>query len=768
MTLRIIRYLSLLALFSEVCISIFAVSNSAVTQESNRNASVLHLLVLVPLPARNSNPKFAPAFDRGHSIIPAVQLAVEQINERLDLLPGYTLEITVGDSGCDKISRTAVALVENLFHSNTSEEMQSLQDKQIAGIVGPSCSEASIFLVKSFKRTGILQLYSGNTPVLSTSNPLYKYSFGMISSSKVYIETLLRIAEKRSWNWTNVAILYESNRNYQRDTFREFLKRIDGAPMGYISPVLAPFFIPLADIKRLHIRIVIALTSGQAARQLACLAGYLDFTYPIHQIIYTDRVVDNFFEKTDFNFTLSGDETVYMCDRRRILRGLNGSLFIRYSLDTLDENLTTESGFSIKEVRDDYQVMLKAYQNSLPGNMTLKRNVYAYPYYDATWALALSINKTMNLMGTHSLDFGYRVTESSEMLQSVMENIHFQGVSVKVNFSEEHHVTNNVDLFQADGSQQIKRGYWDGTKNSIILSNTSVTPFIDDEFTTEYTQIHPSLIGIGVTITLITVVFVMVLQSSNIILMRKDPAIKSNSPRLNHFIFMGCYLYLVSVLFVTIDMGFPKVLINITPLGHTVCNVIPFSAILGQSLIIATVIAKLWRIYSIFKRTFAFQRFLDDKWLATFVVLNALIMIILYTPILIWSPFRLEIIERSIIQKLKTDTTLHTIKITTSCYNLSIPWLVSPVIAHQVVALLLAVMLATLNRKVKYKYFRNTAFIIVVVYILAVTVGVGGSLMYILQVLKVNINAFYVVYIVLLLFNAYACLLFLVVRFLFM
>lgn len=767
MSLRFIHYLSLLALFSEVCISIFGISNSTVTQESNRNASVLHLLVLVPLPARNPDPKFAPAFDRGHSIIPAVQLAVKQINERQDLLPGYTLQIIVGDSGCDKISRTAVALVENLFYGNTSEGLQSLQDKQIAGIVGPSCSEASIFLVESLQRTGILQLYSGNTPVLSTSNPLYKYSFGMISSSKVYIETLLRIAEKRNWDWKNVAILYESSRNYQRDTFRKFLKRIDGAQMGFISPVIAPFFVPLAEIKQLNIRIVIALTSGQAARQLACLAGHLDFTYPIHQIIYTDRVVDNFLEKTDFNFTLSGDETVYKCDKQHILRGLNRSMFIRYSLDTLNENLMTESGFTIKEVRDDYHKMLREYQISLPVNMTLNSNVYAYPYYDATWALALSINKTMNLMGSTSLNFGYRVTESSEMLQSVMASIRFQGVSVKVNFSEEHHVTNNVDLFQADGDQQIKRGYWNGTKNAIVLSNVSVSPFIDDEFTIKYTQIHPSLIGVGVTVMLITLIFVIVLQISNI-LMHKDPAIKSNSPRLNHFIFLGCYLYLVSVLFITIDMGFPRVLVDITPLGPTVCNVIPFSAILGQSLIIATIIAKLWRIYSIFKRTFAFQRFLDDKWLAIFIVLNAALTIIFYIPILIRSPFQLEIIERSIIQNLQSDTTLPTERITTSCYNLSIPWLILPLVAHQVVVILLAVMLATLNRKVKHKYFRNTTYINVLVYILAVTVGIGGSLLYILQVLKVNINAFYVVYIVLLLFNVYACLLLLVVRFLFM
>ena len=760
------RHLALLVLLQvDICLTL-SVQVSA--EESNRNVSVLHLLVLVPLPASNPDPKLTPAFDRGHSIIPAVQLAVEQINKRQDLLPDHTLQITIGDSGCDKTSRTAVALVDKLFYGNTTEGIQALQDKQVAGIVGPSCSEASIFLVKSLQRTGILQLYSGNTPVLSTSNPLHKYSFGMISSSKVYIDTLLRIAEESNWDWKNVAILYESSRNYQRDTFREFLKRIEGAQMGYISPIISPFFVPLAEIKRLNIRIVIALTGGQAARQLACLAGHLDFTYPVHQIIYTDRVVNNFLNKTDFNFTLSGNEAMYLCNKQYILRGLNGSVFMRYSLDTLNENLNTESGYSIKEVRDDYQKMLMKYQKSLPGNMTLRRNVYAYPYYDATWALALSINKTMNLMGSTSLDFGYEVSESSEMLRLVMANISFQGVSVNVNFSNERHVTNDVDLFQAVGNRQIKRGYWNGTRNAIVTSNASVTLFIDDEFLIDYTKIHPALVGVGVTAIFITLIFVIVLQISNI-LMHKDPAIKSNSPRLNHFIFLGCYLYMVSVLFITIDMGFPNVLINTTLLGPTVCNIIPFSTILAQSLIIGTIIVKLWRIYSIFKRTFHFQRFLDDKWLATFVISNAALSIILYAPILIWSPFNVDIIETNIIQDNKGDISPLPIEVrTVSCYHLHVPWFILPPVTHQVLALMLAMMLATLNRKVKHKYFHDTGYINMLVYILAVTVGIGGSVLFILQVLRININAFYVVYIVLLLFNVYACLLLLVVRFLFM
>ena len=108
------------------------------------STSVLHWLVLVPLP----DDTHEPAFDEGHSIVPAVQLAVRQINEREDILPAHCVEIEIGDSGCDKVSKTAVALVRNLFYNVTAEDVKAFrQDKQIEGIIGPSCSEASVFLV---------------------------------------------------------------------------------------------------------------------------------------------------------------------------------------------------------------------------------------------------------------------------------------------------------------------------------------------------------------------------------------------------------------------------------------------------------------------------------------------------------------------------------------------------------------------------------------------------------------------------------------------
>ena len=719
--------------------------------------SILELLVLVPLPDET----YRPAFDKGHSIIPAVQLAAKQINERQDILPGHCLEMIVGDSGCDQEPKTAVALVRNLLY-NVSDDMQSLRERQVVGIVGPSCSEASINVVNALRRTGIVQLYSGNTPVLSNSDPQYKYSFGMISSSKVYIDALLRIAELSGWEWKNVAFLYESNRKYFRDTYRELTKRLNGSTMGYVSPVIETFFFPLADIQRKNIRIVIALTSARAARQLACLAEHLDFTYPVHQLVFTDRVLKNFLDEEVINFTLSGDKREYVCKKQQMLKSLNGSVFLTYSLDTLDQSLVTESKFTIGEVREQYQTMLEDYAATV--NMSLTRNVYAYPYYDATWALALSINRSLNLIGSNELNYGYGITDVSEVIRSIIANISFQGVSVYVEFNEERHVTNNVDIFQVDDEQQMKRGYWNGRNNVIILSNERLRLFIDDEFTTEYIGIHTSLIGVGFAAMFATLIFIICLQVTNIV-MKKNPAVKSNSPRLNHFIFIGSYFYIIAVMFTTVQMGFPRTIAD-TNSGSVVCNVIPLTMLLGHSLIISTIVAKLWRIYSIFKRTFNFQHFLRDRWLAAFILANSSLTLILYAPVLIWSPFCYKIIDTTII--LNSSSTRPTNNNRVSCYNLSIPWLIVPPLVHQLLALSFAVLLAIMNRKVKHKFFQYTVCINVLVYVLAISVGFGGSMLVIIHKLNVNINVFYVLYSFILLFNVCICLILLVVRFLFL
>ena len=104
-----------------------------------QNYYPVNVLVLVPLPDED----YDPAFDQGYSIIPAVELAAEQINRRTDILPGLDLVPNIKDAGCDKQSKTAlesVTLIRELIVTANGTGHGPV------GIIGPACSEDSLHI----------------------------------------------------------------------------------------------------------------------------------------------------------------------------------------------------------------------------------------------------------------------------------------------------------------------------------------------------------------------------------------------------------------------------------------------------------------------------------------------------------------------------------------------------------------------------------------------------------------------------------------------
>ena len=125
-----------------------------VTEVVAKKPFSLKFAVFVPLP----DVKNAPIFDKGHSIIPAVQLAVEQINNRTDILSFFNIDILVRDSGCDKASTTTIGTVSAI------RELLPGKNGPI-GFIGPACSEDSKFncnwhLSKHFPSSSVLQWHN--------------------------------------------------------------------------------------------------------------------------------------------------------------------------------------------------------------------------------------------------------------------------------------------------------------------------------------------------------------------------------------------------------------------------------------------------------------------------------------------------------------------------------------------------------------------------------------------------------------------------------
>ena len=699
----------------------------SVEQTKNRS---LNIILFVPLPDED----YDPAFDQGYSIIPAVEMAVEQINKRTDILPDHYFHLIVKDAGCDKATKTGIEMVALL------RELLYTTRRGPIGFIGPACSEDSIFVANAIHRIHNQPvLYSGTTPHLSEHADSTPNAFGMVSSTAVLTDTLIRIVDKENWNWENIAVLYDNSREHFQQSYAAFVRALSNNShhVGYTRQIAASQ-IPLAEVKERNIRIVVVFSSKEPAQQLACLAGQstVNFIFPIYQFIFIEKSFDDFHERgTEFSFVQNSDGRQYYCDTETLMRGLNGSVLINQALDSVDPNIVTVSNYTAGQIKQQYKERVKECGNTL--NTTLSVTSLAYPYYDTIWALAIG----MDMVSSNQRGSFFEAVHNA-----LLNNVSFQGVSSWIDFKQRHHVSNPAIIYQIMESGASVKGLWN--KSALTYTNNT---FISDEFMTVSISLHTSLAVLGLFTASVMVVVTVVVQTV-MVLYRNYPSIKASSTRLNHFVYLGCYLFTASIVANTLRLIIPAT--N----GNVLCNVDIMANILASSFIFGAILAKSWRTYKIFNQVFKTRSHysLHDATLAIFILLLALLQGLLFIPLLVVSPFN------EVLSFVYDSSQWPPVKRTESvCVTESVGYIMLPLI-FQLCLILATVFLATLNRNVKRKNFRTTKQIIMLVYALTIMWTVGGPLLVIFYYLKFSVNVTYSFYTFLLLATVLLCLTFLI------
>jgi len=204
----------IIAVILQVAVSQETGSGQGNNTGDRRPPHELYLLAVGPHP--DPIPKFNPRWDRGPALIAAVQLAVKHINNRSDILEGFSLKLLEGDSGCGQESKALITYVRNVYHSG----------KQVVGVIGPACSAATLALAPfvSLKNATslILQSPSASSPLLNSKS--YFNTFRTIVSSLAYVDTFLAIIRYNEWE--RVASFYDAGSIYVTSTAAEFRKRV--------------------------------------------------------------------------------------------------------------------------------------------------------------------------------------------------------------------------------------------------------------------------------------------------------------------------------------------------------------------------------------------------------------------------------------------------------------------------------------------------------------------------------------------------------------
>ena len=676
----------------------------------NATASVpqdVCLAVLAPFPDETVGlgPSFHPGWDGGPALIPAARLAADRINNRTDVLAGYRLRLLEGDSGCNVEAKSALSVAVNVF-----EQLNC----SVVGIIGPACTGATTFVgdIGARDEVSLLQISpSATSPILISSD--YTNTFRILSSSRQHVGAFLRLMEHNGWE--DVAALYDADRKYFLSTFEHF--QSVSSHIGYYSPV-GNNAIPLDDIWARY-RVVFVFVGASLARRILCLAYHFQpsLIYPIHQWIFHDKTADQFLK--DFSFSYRNK--LYRCSKQQMEIATEGIILNIYRLKRMDVTTETDVDLTYEQFSSTYPMYLTDYLrdvNLTKEDYNQNGEDFATVYYDATWAMALSLNHSLHDLANLNItlsNYSYGQPSATAVIKTHLSSLKFEGLSGRIAFQNSTRdpitIIDSYQLHYNRSSSSIHIGYY----NNSILNTAGKGKFVSGTFEIVVVSIHPAVSTIFFLLPLLIFVYAAILHILYIYA-RKSRAIKASSPTLSHLIFSGCYLLLLRSVLKTMAAC---EWMNLTPRQHMIvvgvlCNVTVWCETIGYSLILDTLFVQIWRIYHIFNHFKMKHFFLSDEYLAGYVVC---LLVLNLTVLLTWTISDPLLAELEIQEVEYSQSQEPVIPVRSFCNSkndsiyYSIPWCVNFLISVGLIVF------STLNRHITRLHFNTTVQVNKVVYI---------------------------------------------------
>ena len=544
-------------------------------KQSHNAQKTIYFGLMLSFPEGSSH---AASYDDGHNLAPAAYLAVQQINERSDLLQDYKIKILRFDGGCESYTRTILG-INKLYCSC----------ENIVGIIGPSCEQSSRTVSELTNRKDF-SMITVNYGVRQESVGKHPYSFGILGTHDVYNGMVVELVKVN--NWTNTALLYYGLGEYYRMESDELthLLQASGFSVMYQSAIYDTF-IPLKQVKESFARVIILSTTDELYVRILCMAYHEKMVFPHYQWIFQNIVHPT----GNISFNYGGQQI--SCSEAEIMTALHGSIYpILNAFEAVQyySKLPTSTGYSAAEFYTNYrlQTIMYSEQFAVNSHTSLKANAI----YDAVWVMAFALNDTLvdlNISLT-DIDLGSGVLAESVRRRLLKTSILGTTGSIKFdNIGFNKQIVLNI--YQYSKAEAKKIAVY---ANEMLTFSPNVSHTFIPSFDKHYKQIN---LGVATTIfilTTITLGLVITAQIANIYY-RTHKVIKASSPMLNHLIFLGCHSIAFGVIFLTLgSFRYPNLDVK-----KWMCNLAPGLLNIGASLLLGTVCLKTWRLNRIYAKS---------------------------------------------------------------------------------------------------------------------------------------------------------------------
>ncbi|EDV25892.1 uncharacterized protein TRIADDRAFT_55428 [Trichoplax adhaerens] len=379
-----------------------------------------------------------------------------------------------------------------------------------------------------------------------------------------------------------------------------------------------------------------------------------------------------------------------------------------------------------------------------------KSNSY-HPYgYDTAWAVALSLNATLNELQANPAkydnklleDFTYNNSKMSELIKKEMFALYFEGITGTVKFTATGDRTGTLTVLQRVDNTRNFVGIYDGIKDKLNYTGGSANfHWNRRKVPTDGSQIINIIIPLEVnftaaliiaTLSLLGVPFSLTILGINN-KYRNIRSIKVSSPTVNIFICVGAiFMYLANISYSLYQAVKYQVTDPIIPV--VLCEIWKWFLPIGFTLSMGAIFSKAFRIYVIYASVQGKprRRKISDRSLMKLIGIFLLIDAIILSLWSIIDPLRM--ITTVVESKPSVDNPDVThVKQIYYCSSSYLAYWMLVLGTKETILLLFGMIVAYGTRNVPYKDLNDARLTITIVYNFAVVVVITGPLRFALD-----------------------------------
>ncbi|XP_006822955.2 gamma-aminobutyric acid type B receptor subunit 1-like [Saccoglossus kowalevskii] len=378
----------------------------------------------------------------GGGVVPAIEMALSDVNSRTDILAGYELKVVWGDDQC--IPGKSVRL---LFEQITNKPVKIM-------ILGAGCSTTAQAFAGTAPYFNLIQVgASESSPKLSNIVD-YPSFIRLTGPDTIYNE--VRIAIINYYGWKRVATIY-----HNMDFFAVLnADLVDKLGQNNITIITADTFMDEASNQVRNMinkdaRIIIVDAYEPQGKQVLCEAH--------KQGLYGGQYVWFLIGWYNVEQWRNETDTGTDCTYNELYDVIEGS-FIPDKIRFDESGKPGVSGMTFKEFEERYKAW--------PSYEMYGPNIAFASGYDTAWAAALTLNKTSQILAAQNFlpnssyyqksleNFTYGDTEMADTFYRIMKNLKFRGVSGEVRFDDVGDRRLSHSVSQIRDGRLVRVGTW--------------------------------------------------------------------------------------------------------------------------------------------------------------------------------------------------------------------------------------------------------------------------------------------------------------------